>query len=168
MSYSAPPQPSFAQLQPRPPPPPPPPSQPQSLFPWSSGLSGCFDDCGNCCLTCWCPCITFGQISEILDRGSSACGFNGALHAIICILTCCTCIYSCLYRNRFRKTYNLEGSSCTDCLIHSFCEPCSLCQQYRELKNRGFDVSLGWHGNMERGRGDVALTPPPAAYDMER
>ncbi|RZC58265.1 hypothetical protein C5167_005564 [Papaver somniferum] len=151
------------QNQPRPQP------QPQPLVPWSTGLCGCFDDCSNCCLTCWCPCITFGQISEILDRGSSACGVNGALYTLIAILTGCSWVYSCMYRSKFRKTYNLEGNSCTDCLIHFCCEPCALCQEYRELKNKGFDVSLGWHGNMERGReGDVALTPPAAYGSMER
>ncbi|KAI3848326.1 hypothetical protein MKW98_005706 [Papaver atlanticum] len=158
MSYSTPPpQPSYAQeqpiangvpvddsqfqktpmsiqMQPRPRP------QPQPLVPWSTGLCGCFDDISNCCLTCWCPCITFGLTSEIIDRGSSG-----------------------------KKTYNLEGNNCTDCLSHCCCPLCALSQEYRELKNRGFDVSLGWHGNMGRGRGDVALTPP-AAYGggMER
>ncbi|KAI3945615.1 hypothetical protein MKW92_032096 [Papaver armeniacum] len=150
------------QNQPRPQP------QPQPLVPWSTGLCGCFDDCSNCCLTCWCPCITFGQTSEILDRGSSACGVNGALYTLITALTYCCCIYSCTYRVKFRKTYNLEGNNCTDCLIHCFCEPCALCQEYRELKNKGFDVSLGWHGNMERGRGNVALTPPAAYGSMDR
>ena len=23
------------------------------------------------CLTCWCPCVTFGRIAEIVDRGST-------------------------------------------------------------------------------------------------
>lgn len=23
------------------------------------------------CITCWCPCITFGQIAEIVDKGST-------------------------------------------------------------------------------------------------
>lgn len=27
------------------------------------------------CLTCWCPCITFGQIAEIVDKGSSCKSF---------------------------------------------------------------------------------------------
>uniref|UniRef100_A0A7N1A0A9 Uncharacterized protein n=1 Tax=Kalanchoe fedtschenkoi TaxID=63787 RepID=A0A7N1A0A9_KALFE len=38
---------------------------------WSTGLCDCFSDVPNCCLTCWCPCITFGRMSEIVDRGSS-------------------------------------------------------------------------------------------------
>ncbi|KAK4791067.1 hypothetical protein SAY86_031480 [Trapa natans] len=32
--------------------------------PWTTGLCHC------CCLTCWCPCIAFGRIAEIVDRGS--------------------------------------------------------------------------------------------------
>ncbi|EEF34586.1 conserved hypothetical protein [Ricinus communis] len=39
--------------------------------PWSSGLCDCFSDPRNCCMTFWCPCVTFGQIAEIVDKGSS-------------------------------------------------------------------------------------------------
>jgi hypothetical protein len=28
-------------------------------------------------------------------------------------------------------------------LVHFFCEPCALCQEYRELRNRGFDMGIG-------------------------
>ena len=28
-------------------------------------------------------------------------------------------------------------------LVHFCCEFCALCQEYRELRNRGFDMSLG-------------------------
>ncbi|GKV52770.1 hypothetical protein SLEP1_g59336 [Rubroshorea leprosula] len=52
------------------PPPPPPPPQPGTEGPWSSGLCDCLSDIPNCCITCWCPCVTFGQIAEIVDRGS--------------------------------------------------------------------------------------------------
>ncbi|KAI3696287.1 hypothetical protein L1987_79299 [Smallanthus sonchifolius] len=38
---------------------------------WSSGLCACCSDVPNCCLTCWCPCITFGQIAEIVDKGNT-------------------------------------------------------------------------------------------------
>ncbi|KAK2994777.1 hypothetical protein RJ640_001683 [Escallonia rubra] len=38
---------------------------------WSTGLCDCASDCSNCCITCWCPCITFGQIAEIVDKGST-------------------------------------------------------------------------------------------------
>jgi hypothetical protein len=37
----------------------------------------------------------------------------------------------------------LVESPCWDCCVHFFCLRCALCQEYRELKNRGFDVSVG-------------------------
>ncbi|KAA3463516.1 protein PLANT CADMIUM RESISTANCE 2-like [Gossypium australe] len=49
---------------------------------WTSGLCHCFDDPYSCltltsrrrfllgAITCVCPCITFGQITEIINRGS--------------------------------------------------------------------------------------------------
>jgi len=42
-----------------------------------------------------------------------------------------------------RAQYNIKGDDCTDCLKHFCCELCSLTQQYRELKHRGYDMSLG-------------------------
>ncbi|CAK9172240.1 unnamed protein product [Ilex paraguariensis] len=38
---------------------------------WSTGLCDCLSDWRNCCITCWCPCVTFGKIAEIVDKGSS-------------------------------------------------------------------------------------------------
>lgn len=38
---------------------------------WSTGLCHCFDDPANCLVTSVCPCITFGQISEILNKGAT-------------------------------------------------------------------------------------------------
>ncbi|KAJ0537682.1 putative PLAC8 motif-containing protein [Helianthus annuus] len=163
---------------------------------WSSSLCACCSDVPNCCLTCWCPCITFGQIAEIVDKGntscgvhgtlyaiiealtccgclyscayrtkmrsqyglkespcndclvhfcceSTACGVHGTLYAIIEALTCCGCLYSCAYRTKMRSQYGLKESPCNDCLVHFCCERCALCQEYRELKLRGFDISIG-------------------------
>ncbi|CAL5396740.1 unnamed protein product [Camellia sinensis] len=103
------------------------------------------------CITCWCPCIAFGQIAEIVDKGSTSCGASGALYAVIAIVTGCPFFYSCFYRSKMRQQYLLHESPscCRDCLVHCCCEPCALCQECRELKNRGFDLSLEWHGNVE-------------------
>ncbi|KAI6683374.1 hypothetical protein NL676_029287 [Syzygium grande] len=38
---------------------------------WTTGLCGCFEDPSNCVITCCCPCITFGQNAEIIDRGAT-------------------------------------------------------------------------------------------------
>lgn len=132
--------------------------RPKTRVPWSSGLFGCFSDWKICCVTCWCPCITFGQIAEIVDKGSSACGVNGALYTLICCVTCGSCCYSCFYRAKLRQQFLLEKTPCGDCPVHCFCECCALCQEYRELKSHGYDLKIGWHGNMERQNREVAMT----------
>ncbi|XP_043717339.1 protein PLANT CADMIUM RESISTANCE 2-like [Telopea speciosissima] len=135
--------------------------------PWSTGLCDCFDDISTCCLTFWCPCVTFGRIAEIVDRGSTSCGVSGALYMLILLMSGCSCFYSCFYRSKLRGQYFLEESPCTDFCIHCCCEECALCQEYRELKNRGFDLSFGWHGNVERQNRGVA-TPPTVQAGMSR
>ncbi|CAI9785464.1 unnamed protein product [Fraxinus pennsylvanica] len=132
---------------------------PKPKVPWSTGLFDCFSDVRNCCITCWCPCITFGRIAEIVDKGSSSCGQSGALYTILACVTCCPCFYSCFYRSKMRKQHVLHESPCGDCCVHCFCESCALCQEYRELKIRGFDMTIGWHGNVEKHNTDTGLAP---------
>ncbi|AQK53213.1 Cell number regulator 2 [Zea mays] len=135
---------------------------------WSTGLCNCFDDCHNCCVTCVCPCITFGQTAEIIDRGSTSCGTSGALYALVMLLTGCQCVYSCFYRAKMRAQYGLQVSPCSDCCVHCCCQCCALCQEYRELKKRGFDMSIGWHANMERQGRAAAAVPPHMHPGMTR
>ncbi|OIW10075.1 hypothetical protein TanjilG_32815 [Lupinus angustifolius] len=148
----------------------PPLSLPKPPVEWSTGLCGCFSDFKNCCITCWCPCITFGQVAEIVDKGSTSCGASGALYTLICCVNCCGCFYSCFYRSKMRQQHNLMGNNCLDCLTHCFCEICALCQEYRELENRGFDMVIGWHGNVEqRSRGvAMSVTAPTVEEGMSR
>ncbi|KAK7850269.1 protein plant cadmium resistance 2, partial [Quercus suber] len=145
------------------------PVQSRALVPWSTGLCDCSDDVGNCCITYWCPCITFGQIAEIVDRGTTSCAASGALYALIAWLTGCGCLYSCFYRSKIRRQYALEEGSCGDCIVHCCCEPCALCQEYRELKHQGFDLSIGWQGNVEqRTQGVMTATAPVIQGGMNR
>ncbi|KAG4162915.1 hypothetical protein ERO13_D01G142400v2, partial [Gossypium hirsutum] len=121
----------------------PPIRQPQNELPWSAGFCDCCSDLKTCCISYWCPCITFGQIAEIVDKGSTSCGASGALYTLIMFITGCGCLYSCCYRSKLRKQYNLKGGDCGDCMRHFCCEPCALTQEYREVQNRGFDMSIG-------------------------
>ncbi|KAL2518783.1 Protein PLANT CADMIUM RESISTANCE 2 [Abeliophyllum distichum] len=145
------------------PPPPPQPTRPQAQIgtpgKWSTGLCDCCSDVPNCCITCWCPCITFGQIAEIVDKGSTSCGASGALYTLIALVSGCACLYSCFYRSRMRRQYMLPENPCADCCVHFCCECCALCQEHRELKNRGFDMSIGWHGNVERHNPGITMAP---------
>ncbi|KAG6671465.1 hypothetical protein I3842_16G004500 [Carya illinoinensis] len=139
-----------------------------SPVPWSSGLCDCCDDVSSCCLTCWCPCVAFGRIAEIVDRGSTSCGVSGALYTLILCVTGCSCLYSCFYRSKLRGQYFLEESPCTDCCVHCFCQECALCQEYRELKHHGFEMSIGWHGNVERQKRIAATNPLAVQGGMTR
>ena len=73
----------------------------------------------------------------------AACGAGGALYTLICCVVCCPCFYSCFYRSKMRQQYTLEKSPCGDCLVHCCCESCALCQEYRELESRGYDMKIG-------------------------
>jgi Cys-rich protein (TIGR01571 family) len=110
-------------------------------------------------MTCWCPCITFGRVAEMVDRGSTSCGASGALYALLAMVTGCQCIYSCTYRGKMRAQYGLADAACGDCCVHCWCESCALCQEYRELVARGYDPKLGWHLNVERGAAAAAAAP---------
>ncbi|KAK1288714.1 Cell number regulator 1 [Acorus calamus] len=125
---------------------------------WSTGLCHCCDEPSNCLITTFCPCVTFGQIAEILNRGSASCAAKGALYALIGF-TGLSCLYSCLYRSRLRAQYDLVEAPTADCLVHFCCEPCALCQEYRELKNRGFDMGIGWDANVDRQSRGVTSVP---------
>ncbi|KAM7484682.1 hypothetical protein LguiA_000691 [Lonicera macranthoides] len=134
---------------------------------WSTGLCDCFDDPATCCTTCCCPCITFGRIAEIVDKGSNSCIASGALYFVLAIFTGFGCMYSCCYRSKMRHQYMLPENPCGDCLVHCCCEACALCQEYRELQHRGFDMSVGWEENMARQNRGVVM-PPMAPGGMSR
>ncbi|XP_034686247.1 protein PLANT CADMIUM RESISTANCE 2-like [Vitis riparia] len=133
--------------------------QPGTEVPWSTCLCGCCSDVANCCITCWCPCITFGQIAEIVDKGTVSCCASGAAYTALACLTGGACFFSCFYRTKLRKQFRLKGSPCSDCLVHCCCETCSLWQEYRELTRRGFDMSLGCEGNMAGQNRGLAMAP---------
>ncbi|XP_051146339.1 protein PLANT CADMIUM RESISTANCE 11-like [Andrographis paniculata] len=138
------------------------------LAPWSTGLCDCCDDVRTCCLTCWCPCVTFGRIAEIVDRGSTSCEVSGALYSMMLCLCGCSRLYSCCYRSKLRGQYFLKESPCTDCCVHCCCESCALCQEYRELQNHGIDLSIGWEGNLVREKRRCGAMVPPIVNSMKR
>ncbi|CAN1244732.1 Protein PLANT CADMIUM RESISTANCE 3 [Linum perenne] len=57
----------------------------------------------------------------------------------------CACLLSCVYRSKLRGQWSLEQKPLPDCCVHLFCETCALCQEYRELQNKGFKMSIGLH-----------------------
>ncbi|KAB2599868.1 cell number regulator 10-like [Pyrus ussuriensis x Pyrus communis] len=104
---------------------------------WSSGIFGCGNECSTCCITYFCPCVTFGRIAEIVDEGKSCCTYCGLM------LFGLQWLYSCFYRQKLRAKYNLPDKPCCDCGVHFFCDSCALCQEHAELKERGLDPAKG-------------------------
>ncbi|KAF3601087.1 hypothetical protein F2Q69_00036538, partial [Brassica cretica] len=85
---------------------------------WTTGLYDCFsEDISTCYFTWFCPCVAFGRIAEILDKGETS-------------------------RAKLRNQYSLPEEPCSDGAIHFFCCSCALSQEHRELKYRGLDPSL--------------------------
>ncbi|CAN6550090.1 unnamed protein product [Malus baccata var. baccata] len=139
---------------------------------WTTGLLDCFSDCSVCCLGFWCPCVVAGRVAEIVSKGHTSCFQQGGLYALInhythlafCI-PCGFCI-TCGFRTKLREQYMLEEKPCNDCCVHFFCHSCALCQEYRELENRGFNVILGWEQNASKNPGVV--TAPAVQGGMNR
>ncbi|XP_059455056.1 cell number regulator 2-like [Corylus avellana] len=139
---------------------------PQPEGQWSSGLCDCFQDSSNCCVTCCCPCITFGRVAEIVDRGQTTCACGGLIYYALAHLGC-ACLYTCTYRTKLRALYSLPEDPCGDCCVHFWCTTCALCQEYRELKSRGVDPTIGWVANAQK-MNSGATTPPFVAPGMTR
>ncbi|XP_074371068.1 protein PLANT CADMIUM RESISTANCE 7-like [Apium graveolens] len=128
---------------------------------WNTELFGCLEDPSNALITAFFPCVTFGQIAEIIDNGHSKCTSQGVFYgAMWGCLVGMPCFVSYTYRTEMRRQYQLTGTPAPDLLIHCFCHPCALCQEYRELRHRGFDPSIGWQGNLSLQQQNYPMTPP--------
>ncbi|KAI3411405.1 uncharacterized protein J3R85_018037 [Psidium guajava] len=114
---------------------------------WRTGLFDCMDDPTNAAITFFFPCLTFGQVAEIIDKGTTTCAMGALMYGLIGAFIGMPCIYSCTYRSKLRNKFGLVESPAPDWIVHCLCEPCALCQEYRELNRRGWDPSIGWLGN---------------------
>ncbi|KAJ4799355.1 Plant cadmium resistance protein [Rhynchospora pubera] len=135
---------------------------------WSTGLFDCAQDFENALITAFFPCITFGQIAEITDQGMASCTGAGLIYGLLMYFTALHWVYAWTYRTKLRASYNLIEDPCHDFLVHCFCDPCALCQEYRELKNRGFMMELGWAGNIQMHQNASAAGVPPQVQTMSR
>ncbi|XP_056175386.1 transcriptional activator ptaB-like [Syzygium oleosum] len=132
---------------------------------WSTGLFDCMDDPMNAAVTFFFPFLTFGQIAEIIDGGTTSCAMGGLMYVLVSAFTGMPWIYTCTYRSKLRSKFGLVESPAQDWIVHFLCEPCALCQEYRELNRRGLDPSIGWSGNVQKQhqmqqQPQVAMMPP--------
>ncbi|KAL4383139.1 hypothetical protein GQ457_15G005210 [Hibiscus cannabinus] len=126
--------------------------------PWTTGLFDCMDDPTNgeslSLITAIFPCVTFGQIADVLDNGNTTCATSGIVYAVA------PCVVSRPYRKKLRQRFGLIEAPASDRILHSVLQPCALCQEYRELNNRGINPALGYHGNLSKQQTTTPMMPP--------
>lgn len=112
---------------------------------FSTPLKGCLNDMETCVVTMICPCVTWARVA------SQSGAFKGSskpptaniydVDAMFCLIyACCSHFHCCLgivSREHLRQAYNINGDCMADCMIHTFAHQCALCQEMRELKQRG-------------------------------
>ncbi|KAL3874898.1 hypothetical protein ACJMK2_037852 [Sinanodonta woodiana] len=90
---------------------------------WTTGLFGCFEDCGSLLKTCCCLQCTVMELSSRLgDCACMPCFVPEALLAM---------------RTRTRTLGDIHGSICNDCMVMSCFLTCAVCQMDRELHAMG-------------------------------
>ncbi|XP_074291241.1 protein PLANT CADMIUM RESISTANCE 12-like [Silene latifolia] len=115
---------------------------------WTTGFHDCCEDRNFCLKTCFCPWTTMGEIAEIVSGGATTKQEACCRYSIL--PSGWRAMYAAKFRRQLRETFKLPEEPHGDCLVHDCCCICALTQEYRELKNRGADPSLGWQGNVEK------------------
>lgn len=122
--------------------------------------------------TAYFPCLTFGQIAEVLDAGElSKFSFSpkffssfplwgyyflirkgveivdwalgGYIYLLMMPALCSHWLMGSMYRAKLRRKYGLVEAPHSDIISHIICPCCALAQEFRELKKHGLDPSLG-------------------------
>mmetsp|Transcript_4639 Transcript_4639/g.4782 ORF Transcript_4639/g.4782 Transcript_4639/m.4782 type:complete len:140 (+) Transcript_4639:106-525(+) len=108
---------------------------------WKAGLCNCCDaGCGIWCVTANFPCMTLGNNSEKIEKGS--CCFAGCVWLLMGSIWCHCCVHMPL-RKKIRERYNIpEGGECEDCCVTYFCFYCAICQEARQLQESALGVEV--------------------------
>jgi Cys-rich protein (TIGR01571 family) len=88
------------------------------------------------------PYHTMHSNIAVTFHGHAACLVGGLTYFALTSV-CCGWVYSCTYRSKLRALFSLPEAPCADWLVHCCCCSCALRQEYRELRIRGADPSLG-------------------------
>ncbi|KAM3267975.1 Protein PLANT CADMIUM RESISTANCE 8 [Capsicum baccatum] len=136
---------------------------------WSTSLFDCHLDQTNATMTAFLPCVTFGQIAEVLDAGEMTCPLGSFMYLLMMPAVCSQWILGSKYRTKLRQRYNLVEAPYSDVISHIFCPCCSLCQEFRELQIRGLNPALGWNGILAQQQyGNQQMNQAPSAQFMSK
>eukprot|EP01121_Diplochlamys_sp_Union-15-3_P013705 TRINITY_DN428_c0_g2_i1.p1 TRINITY_DN428_c0_g2~~TRINITY_DN428_c0_g2_i1.p1 ORF type:complete len:117 (-),score=19.27 TRINITY_DN428_c0_g2_i1:50-349(-) len=93
---------------------------------FETGLFACFNDCGICCITFFCPCFTSAKNKAAVDERD-------------CTFCDCICYPNEYFtRQQIRAKYGFEFNPLVDCLVAMFCYGCTICQHAQELRAKGY------------------------------
>jgi Cys-rich protein (TIGR01571 family) len=98
---------------------------------WEENLFGCCAAGGFCCLVMVFPCCYPVFQGFIVNKATG----ESCFAPCCCSLMLC-CVGGAMNRGKIRDRYLIQGSFCSDCLVHCLCTPCAICQEYSEVRNR--------------------------------
>ncbi|KAG0660239.1 hypothetical protein C6P46_004693 [Rhodotorula mucilaginosa] len=138
---------------------------------WSTGLCSCGGDCGEFCVSCWCPCIGYSKYKTRLEslqlNGTAippgeapACGPPGVLYLAVHCLTGFGFIFDLMARTEIRTRYNIRGNALGDCCTAYCCIPCTQGQHSREIRLEEESVRARTHGGPLAAPGQAAPMQP--------
>jgi len=91
--------------------------------PWTTPLTGCFEDVKGC-------------ICGLLCMPCTMCSISKRVGEFMCVPFCVPGGIIAL-RTKIRVMFGIEGSICNDCISMTCCGPCAVCQMDRELNQMG-------------------------------
>ena len=104
---------------------------------WNAQLFSCMNNPGQCCTTCWCPCITFGKNKGAYNHQENSSESCLVYLALLIVFTIAIPFYQASLRGDIRNRYSIPGSFYGDFCISCCCGCCALVQEHKELKFRG-------------------------------
>ncbi|KAH8805789.1 PLAC8 family-domain-containing protein [Xylogone sp. PMI_703] len=105
---------------------------------WSTSFFGCLTPVDTCCITCCCPCVTFGKTHHRLRKDPNLAGYSPINASCIGWFAsnyfCLGWLPMVLQRHDINERFNLEGDFPVDCLKAWCCGCCELIQQDKEAE----------------------------------
>ncbi|OHT01464.1 hypothetical protein TRFO_31736 [Tritrichomonas foetus] len=122
---------------------------------FSTGLCDCFSDCGVCIyVTCCIECAVADNWARSRREDCSLCHLIAFSHPV-------------WTRDNIRMMLGQrEKQYAGDCLVYTFCTPCAVCQDARELKNNRNGNNINYRNNNNNSPREQPLLadgdqPPP-------
>lgn len=105
---------------------------------WVESFCGCFSDIPTCLMSCFCPCIQYGQNHEAIHK--DGCLIQAILFA--CLATChLQCLIHMGLRGHIRHKFSIFGGGLEDFCLTCCCPCCALAQEAREITHRRHEAA---------------------------